>query len=63
MAPGNRGPCVINCANTSGFFSFHTGGANFLYGDGHVQFVSQQIPTNVAIMLTIATDGFPIPNF
>ena len=63
LAPGNRGPCVINCANTSGFYSFHTGGTNFLYGDGHVQFVSQQIPTNVAIMLTIATDGFAIPSF
>jgi prepilin-type N-terminal cleavage/methylation domain-containing protein/prepilin-type processing-associated H-X9-DG protein len=63
MAPGNRGPCVINCANTSGFFSFHTGGANFLYGDGHIQFVTKDIATNVAIMLTIATDGFAIPSY
>jgi prepilin-type N-terminal cleavage/methylation domain-containing protein/prepilin-type processing-associated H-X9-DG protein len=63
LAPGNRGPCVINCANTSGFYSFHTGGTNFLYGDGHVQFVSQTIATNVAIMLTIATDGFAVPSY
>jgi prepilin-type processing-associated H-X9-DG protein len=64
MSPGNHGPCVINCSNAGGgFFAFHTGGANFVYADGHVQFVQTSIATNVALLLVMYGDGFPIPAY
>jgi prepilin-type processing-associated H-X9-DG protein/prepilin-type N-terminal cleavage/methylation domain-containing protein len=60
----NHGPCVINCSNTGGgYFAFHTGGANFLYADGHVQFVTQSINTATALLLVMYGDGLPIPSY
>lgn len=37
------GPCVINCNNYrgSGLYSFHTGGANILMGDGSVRMIAE----------------------
>ncbi|MDX1930291.1 MAG: DUF1559 domain-containing protein [Pirellulaceae bacterium] len=37
------GNCFMNCTNDSELYSFHTGGAQFLFGDGSVQFLSQSI--------------------
>ena len=39
------GPCPVNCTNArgAGFFSFHTGGAHLLMGDGAVRFISENI--------------------
>jgi prepilin-type processing-associated H-X9-DG protein len=34
------GPCAINCTNDREVYSFHTGGANAVFADGHVQFLS-----------------------
>lgn len=61
--PGSKGPCVINCSNVSGFFSFHSGGANFLYADAHVQFVQQNIDVKSAILSVTYADGFVIPPY
>jgi prepilin-type N-terminal cleavage/methylation domain-containing protein/prepilin-type processing-associated H-X9-DG protein len=33
------GPCVINCSNNFGIFSFHTGGTNTIFADGSVHFL------------------------
>jgi prepilin-type processing-associated H-X9-DG protein/prepilin-type N-terminal cleavage/methylation domain-containing protein len=63
LSPGNGGPCTINCDNVSGFFAFHSGGANFLYADGHVQFVSQTLAPNIAALLTMYSDGQAIPTY
>jgi prepilin-type N-terminal cleavage/methylation domain-containing protein/prepilin-type processing-associated H-X9-DG protein len=61
---GSHGPCIINCANAGGgFYSFHTGGANFVYADGHVQFLTTNTATNVLLMLIMYADGFVIPQY
>ena len=61
--PLTGGPCFINCVNVQNFFSFHTGGANFLYADAHVQFVNQGIDPKTAILLMLYGDGQVIPDY
>jgi prepilin-type N-terminal cleavage/methylation domain-containing protein/prepilin-type processing-associated H-X9-DG protein len=34
------GPCALNCSNNSEVYSFHTGGANAVFADGSVHFLS-----------------------
>jgi prepilin-type N-terminal cleavage/methylation domain-containing protein len=53
--PGG-GPCAINCSNLrgSGFYSFHSGGAFFLMGDGAIRFVSANLAAHtMASLITI----------
>ena len=40
-----------NCRDT-GFSSFHPGGCHFVFGDGHVQFLSENIAQNILVALT-----------
>jgi prepilin-type processing-associated H-X9-DG protein/prepilin-type N-terminal cleavage/methylation domain-containing protein len=37
------GRCIINCDNESNIYSFHPGGVNFLFADGHVTFLGDDI--------------------
>ena len=47
-----NGTRTINCNNGNEVFSFHSGGANFLFGDGSVHFFSERIaPTTFGAVL------------
>jgi prepilin-type N-terminal cleavage/methylation domain-containing protein/prepilin-type processing-associated H-X9-DG protein len=46
-----------------GFRSNHTGGVNFVFGDGSVRFISQTINHNAYQLLGARADGQPTPNF
>lgn len=41
------GPCNINCNNGQGVYAFHPGGANALFLDGSVHFLSEGLDGNV----------------
>jgi len=62
---GSGGPCSINCTNLlrKGYMSFHTGGAHFLLGDGHVRFVSENISATVMKGLITRSGGETIGEF
>jgi prepilin-type processing-associated H-X9-DG protein len=46
-----------------GFKSLHVGGAHFLFCDGHVQFLSQNIDHTIYQMLGDRWDGNPVGEF
>lgn len=49
---GQPGPCALNCTNDHEVYSFHTGGANAVFADGHVRFLSagMSLPTLAALI-------------
>ena len=55
------GPCAINCSNQFAIYSFHAQGANALFADGSVHFLSQEIDMNVFCNLVARADGDVIP--
>ena len=50
------GRCAINC-NNQDVYSFHPGGANILFADGHVQFVSAGIDIREFVKMVTRTGG------
>jgi prepilin-type N-terminal cleavage/methylation domain-containing protein/prepilin-type processing-associated H-X9-DG protein len=67
------GPCALNCANgeveatypdpyfgvngNGDIYAFHTGGANFLFGDGSVHFIGQGTDIRVLARLVTRSGG------
>ena len=47
------GPCAINCVNNRQVYSFHPGGANFVFADGSVHFLEAGI--NIRILARLIT--------
>ena len=54
---GQPGPYAINKTNDHNYYSFHTGGANFLFGDGSVRFLNENTPTGLLIDLNTKAYG------
>jgi prepilin-type N-terminal cleavage/methylation domain-containing protein/prepilin-type processing-associated H-X9-DG protein len=51
------GPCAINCTNLSEVYSFHSGGANAVFADGHVRFLSASIDIHTFAALVTRAGG------
>ncbi len=51
------GGCVVNCTNNNEIYSFHTGGALVLMGDGSVQFLSSAVSPAIVAALVSRSGG------
>jgi prepilin-type N-terminal cleavage/methylation domain-containing protein/prepilin-type processing-associated H-X9-DG protein len=51
------GTCFMNCTNDSELYAFHTGGAQFLFADGSVHFLSQSITGSTFVALLTRDRG------
>jgi prepilin-type N-terminal cleavage/methylation domain-containing protein/prepilin-type processing-associated H-X9-DG protein len=51
------GPCMVNTTSNNEIFSWHTGGANALFGDGSVRFLKQDISAPIVIALVTRAGG------
>jgi prepilin-type N-terminal cleavage/methylation domain-containing protein/prepilin-type processing-associated H-X9-DG protein len=50
-----------NCGPNDEIFGFHGNGANVVFMDGHVSFLSQDMTTQIVRYLVTATEGVPVP--
>ncbi len=48
---------IMNCSNDNEIYSFHPGGCNFLYGDGHVRFHPQTMDADTFVSLFTRAAG------
>jgi prepilin-type processing-associated H-X9-DG protein len=53
----NAGSRVINCNNSDGIYSFHSGGANVAMADGSVRFLRESIPVPSVYALLSSAGG------
>jgi len=51
------GTCAINCTNDREVYSFHPGGANVVFADGHLQFLGANIDIRVFARLATRAGG------
>jgi prepilin-type processing-associated H-X9-DG protein len=58
-----NGPAFINVNNSSEIFAFHSGGANFVLGDGSVRFISENISAAVFIAASTRNCGEVVGEF
>ncbi|MFQ3594185.1 MAG: H-X9-DG-CTERM domain-containing protein, partial [Gemmataceae bacterium] len=53
----------INLRNDGEIYSFHSGGANFLFADGSVRFLSESTPNHVIGALLTPASGEVVSDF
>ena len=51
------GPCALNCTNDGEVYAFHTGGANAVFADGHVQFLKVGMDIRILARLITRAGG------
>ena len=54
---GPGGPCTINCNNSMGVYAFHSGGANAVFADGSVRFLTQNMHPNTLFGIVTCNGG------
>ncbi len=59
------GPCALNCTNNGEVYAFHSGGANAVFADGHVQFLRAGLglPTLAALITRAGGEYVPDGDF
>jgi prepilin-type N-terminal cleavage/methylation domain-containing protein/prepilin-type processing-associated H-X9-DG protein len=57
------GPCPLNCSNNSEVYSFHPSGANVVFADGSVHFLSSSLNLCVLAALATRAGGEVVPDF
>ncbi|VTR97484.1 Uncharacterized protein OS=Pirellula staleyi (strain ATCC 27377 / DSM 6068 / ICPB 4128) GN=Psta_0324 PE=4 SV=1: N_methyl_2: SBP_bac_10 [Gemmata massiliana] len=60
---GSALSCTINCNNSQGVYAFHTGGANVVFADGSVHFVSTSLAPRTLAQLVTRDDGEVTGNY
>ncbi len=60
-APGN--PPTINSCNVNQFYSFHTGGANWVLGDGSVRFINYNVGSTTILQMATRAGGEVLNGF
>jgi len=61
--PGNETLSEADLLRVGGYLSFHSGGSNFAFGDGHVRFVGREMDHGVLQLWANRHDGQPVPAF
>jgi prepilin-type N-terminal cleavage/methylation domain-containing protein/prepilin-type processing-associated H-X9-DG protein len=56
------GECAINCTNLKEVYSFHPGGANAVFADGHVRFLKAGMNIRVLAALITRAGGEVVPD-
>jgi prepilin-type N-terminal cleavage/methylation domain-containing protein/prepilin-type processing-associated H-X9-DG protein len=56
------GPAAVNVTNEKNIYSFHSGGANAVFGDGAVRFISERADIRIIAALATRAGGEITPN-
>jgi prepilin-type processing-associated H-X9-DG protein len=56
------GRCALNCTNDEEVYAFHTGGANAVFADGHVQFLKAGMDLRTLARLITRAGGEVVPD-
>ena len=51
------GSCMVNYTSNNEIFSWHTGGANVLFGDGSIHFMPESTAATLVIALVTRSGG------